>query len=282
MAQRCRLIRCERCNQPTISCAACRYRGIMSPITLRHACTYTRSRCASTLCRVIPSSDKGLVERQGRSMSDHRVYRDYNNDLGNHLLILRTRTALTQIALAEQIGVHRHSVQRWETGLSYPKPELLQRLIAVFLRHQAFTPGNERAEALALWEQAAHDGPHPLPPFDEVWFARTLALQNALPLVPAQEVDREGEHISSAITATQPATSHAIMDWGEAIAVPTLYGRADELQTLQQWVIEDHCRVVAIVGIGGMGKSSLAITFAYRVVSQFEVVLFRRLAITPE
>jgi hypothetical protein len=36
-----RLSFCERCNQPRISCAACRYRGIMSPITLRHAYTYT-------------------------------------------------------------------------------------------------------------------------------------------------------------------------------------------------------------------------------------------------
>src|SRR5439155_5230704 len=80
---------------------------------------------------------------------------------------------------------------------------------------------------------------------------------------------------------TQPATSQAIMDWGEAMAVPTLYGRADELQTLQQWVVEDHCRLVAIVGIGGMGKSSPAITLAPRVVPPFEFVVFRSLQNGP-
>src|SRR6266545_4317465 len=279
MAQRCRLIRCERCNQPTISCAACRYRGIMSPITLRHACTYTRSRCASTLCRVIPSSDKGLVERQGRSMSDHRVYRDHNYELGNQLLILRTRTALTQIALAEQIGAHRHSVQRWETGLSYPKAEMLQRLITVFVRHQAFTPGNERAEALALWEQAARDGPHPLPPFDEVWFARSLALHTTAPA----PTDREQEQARGAAPTppAKPDTPRTFIDWGEAIAVPTLYGRESELITLQQWLVDERCRVVAILGLGGMGKSSLAITLAHQVLSQFEVVLFRTLQNGP-
>ncbi len=58
-------------------------------------------------------------------MSDHRVYRDHSYALGNHLLMLRTRVALTQIALAEQIGVHRRSVQNWETGVSYPKVEML-------------------------------------------------------------------------------------------------------------------------------------------------------------
>ena len=40
-------------------------------------------------------------------------------------------------------------------------------------------------------------------------------------------------------------------------------------------------RLVAIVGIGGMGKSSLAITFAQRVVPQFEFVVFRTLQNGP-
>src|SRR6476659_10340706 len=131
-------------------------------------------------------------------MGDHRVYREHNYEFGNHLLILRKRVALTQIALAEEIGVHRRSVQNWETGLSYPKAELLQRLIAVFLRHHAFVLGNERAEALALLEQAAHDGPPPLPPFDAVWFARTLALESASPVLLVQRDGHQREQSSRA------------------------------------------------------------------------------------
>src|SRR5215510_9026841 len=115
-------------------------------------------------------------------MGAHRVYREHRYAFGKQLLTLRTRTALTQIVLAEQIGVHRRSLQNWEAGESYPKAEQLQRLIAVFLRHQAFTLGNEHEEAQALWEYATQDGPHPLPFFDEVWFARTLALHPAAPV----------------------------------------------------------------------------------------------------
>ena len=92
-------------------------------------------------------------------MGSQRAYRTYNYAFGNQVLLLRTRAALTQIALARQLGVHRRSVQNWETGVSYPKAETLQRLIALFLHHQAFMPGNERAEAQAFWDQAAHDSP---------------------------------------------------------------------------------------------------------------------------
>ena len=100
-------------------------------------------------------------------MGAHRVYRQRSYAFGQQLLSLRTRAHLTQIALAEQIGVNRRSVQYWETGESYPKADTLQRLITVLLSHHAFTEGQERMEAQALWSQAAQDGPHPL--------ARTLS-----------------------------------------------------------------------------------------------------------
>jgi WD40 repeat protein len=72
-----------------------------------------------------------------------------------------------------------------------------------------------------------------------------------------------------------------LIDWGEVIAVPTLYGRDQELAALRQWVVEDRCRVVAIVGLGGIGKSSLAITVAQHVAAQFDAVLFRSLQNGP-
>src|SRR5262245_22317757 len=193
------------------------------------------------------------MEKEHQIMGTHRQYRERRYAFGEQLLILRTRVSLTQIELAEQIGVHRRSVQKWETGESYPKAEMLQRLIAVFLRHHAFTAGQEPEEVHALWRQAAEDGPQPLPFFDEVWFASTLAQQGMW--------DGGGR-----VDATPPPPSpiphplSPIIDWGEAIAVPTLYGRERELATLHQWIVDHHCRVIAILGLGGMGKSSLAVT----------------------
>src|SRR5262249_46174392 len=96
----------------------------------------------------------------------------------------RTRAGLTQIALAEHIGVHRRSLQNWETGESYPKAETLQRLIALFLAQGVFTVGQEAEEAAQLWEQASQDGPHSLAPFDVASFARLLAERASTPAPP--------------------------------------------------------------------------------------------------
>src|SRR3712207_9592924 len=89
--------------------------------------------------------------RDRRGEGSHRSSRELRYAFGRQLLTLRTRAALTQSQLAEQVGVHRRSVQNWETGESYPKAETLQRLLAVFLQQHAFTEGHERGEAHALW-----------------------------------------------------------------------------------------------------------------------------------
>src|SRR5918997_6820529 len=123
------------------------------------------------------------METDRRGEGSHRSYRELRYAFGRQVLTLRTRVALTQSALAEQVGVHRRSVQKWETGQSYPKAETLQRLLARFLQQHAFTPGNERAEAYALWSQAAQDGPHPLVAFDEAWFVRIMAPRAQMPTI---------------------------------------------------------------------------------------------------
>ncbi|MEZ4868834.1 MAG: BTAD domain-containing putative transcriptional regulator [Caldilineaceae bacterium] len=43
-----------------------------------------------------------------------------------------------------------------------------------------------------------------------------------------------------------------------------LYGRQAELAKLHKWIVEDGCHLVAIFGIGGQGKTTLAATFAQR------------------
>jgi transcriptional regulator with XRE-family HTH domain len=70
-------------------------------------------------------------------------------------------------------------------------------------------------------------------------------------------------------------------DWGEALDVSVFYGRSPELAQLRQWLLEDRCRLVAVLGIGGIGKSTLAVKLALQAQMEFEVVVWRSLQKAP-
>jgi NB-ARC domain len=70
-------------------------------------------------------------------------------------------------------------------------------------------------------------------------------------------------------------------DWGEAVDVSLFFGRDRELAQLQQWISEDHCRLVTVLGIGGIGKSSLTVKLGLKIKTEFEVVIWRSLQNAP-
>ncbi len=70
-------------------------------------------------------------------------------------------------------------------------------------------------------------------------------------------------------------------EWGEAADVSIFYGRSKELETLNQWVKNDHCRLVAILGMGGIGKTAIAIKLAHQTQAGFDCVIWRSLRNAP-
>ncbi len=76
-------------------------------------------------------------------------------------------------------------------------------------------------------------------------------------------------------------TANSRTDWGEAPDVSIFYGRTGELAELKQWVVDDKCRLVAIYGTGGIGKTSLAAKFAQQIQNEFEFVIWRSLSNAP-
>nr|RNJ71150.1 MAG: hypothetical protein EDM05_00630 [Leptolyngbya sp. IPPAS B-1204] len=70
-------------------------------------------------------------------------------------------------------------------------------------------------------------------------------------------------------------------DWGEAIDVSIFYGRRQELTRLQTWIVQDRCRLVTLLGMGGMGKTSLSVKLAEEVQSEFTSLIWRSLRDAP-
>jgi len=71
------------------------------------------------------------------------------------------------------------------------------------------------------------------------------------------------------------------IDWGESPDIAIFYGREQELVKLTEWIEQDRCRLVGVLGMGGIGKSSLAARLTSQLQNQFEVVIWRSLRNAP-
>jgi len=54
-----------------------------------------------------------------------------------------------------------------------------------------------------------------------------------------------------------PALYPLVLSWGEAPDVSQFYGREEEQALLQCWIETERCRLIAVLGMGGIGKSTL-------------------------
>ncbi|MEH2259525.1 NACHT domain-containing protein [Nostoc sp.] len=72
-----------------------------------------------------------------------------------------------------------------------------------------------------------------------------------------------------------------LTDWGEAPDISVFLGRTAELTTLKHWILEEHCRLVTLLGMDGMGKTSLSVKLAEQIQDKFEFVIWRSLRNAP-
>jgi WD40 repeat protein len=205
-------------------------------------------------------------------MSPH-TYGERDYAFGQVMLTLRTAMRLTQVELAQFLHVSRHAVQGWEVGGSYPKAEHLKQFITRAVQQQAFRAGHEAEEIRTLWQAAQQKVL-----LDDSWLSALLG-QAPPPLTSLAPRLAEGTSASTLPVARPPLGRR--VEWGDALDVPTFYGRKPELALLTQWVGQEHCRVVSVLGMGGIGKSALAVSVMRRVAEQFEVVFFRSLRDAP-
>jgi WD40 repeat protein/DNA-binding CsgD family transcriptional regulator len=75
------------------------------------------------------------------------------------------------------------------------------------------------------------------------------------------------------------ATTH--QDGENAVDISDFYGRTEQLTLLEQWILQDRCRLVALVGMGGIGKTSLSVKLVSQIKDKFDYFIGKSLRSAP-
>lgn len=76
----------------------------------------------------------------------------------------------------------------------------------------------------------------------------------------------------------QTKTSHH--DLSEMPDLGAFYSRTPELDTLTTWMIQQRCRLIALTGICGIGKTSLAVQLVQQIKDEFEYLIWRTIDVS--
>jgi WD40 repeat protein/transcriptional regulator with XRE-family HTH domain len=215
-------------------------------------------------------------------------YHERDYAFGQAMLKLRTSIGLTQAGLAAHLGVSRRAISEWETGSNYPKAPHLQHLIELYVQQQVFAPEQAGEEIRALWKTA-----HQRVLLDEAWLSALLA-RPPVPSIPIEEARGTAAVKTSAAPVQlsppaetlvapadlEPAASPRV-DWVGALDVSHFSGREVEVAELSAWIVQERCRLIVLLGMGGIGKSALVSLLGRQLASQFDAVLWRSLRDAP-
>lgn len=152
----------------------------------------------------------------------------------------------TQEELAENIGSDSKTISRWERAKAFPSPYYQQQLMKIL---------GKSLEELGL--------------IDDVSLLEPPVLQ-----------------VMASSTSWPSATiiDPRILrweDWGMAPSIEGFCGREQELATLREWIVTDHCKLIAILGMGGLGKTAFATKVAREALGSFDLIFWRSLQYDP-
>ncbi|WP_230967177.1 NB-ARC domain-containing protein [Nostoc sp. NZL] len=144
----------------------------------------------------------------------------------------------------------------------------------VFLYAMEGKPPNAIAEELGISAEAVRKR------LSEVYKKFNVSGGGPGKLTKLQQVI-DSEYQISSVTEEQEQMTNKRLDWGEAPGVYLFYGRADELSQLKRWVVKEHCQLIALLGMGGIGKTALSVKLAKEVQENFDHIIWRSLRNAP-
>ena len=126
-----------------------------------------------------------------------------------------------------------------------------------------------------------------------LWQSLSLRLEHkvtkkSLAAVLSWYVKQPGATLAE-VTALLPSNNvgRCAADWSTVNQHPGVetdvrfYGRTEELATLTDWCLHERCRLIFLIGMGGMGKTTLAGEIAHQLEEYFDRTIWRSLLNIP-
>jgi WD40 repeat protein/SpoVK/Ycf46/Vps4 family AAA+-type ATPase len=128
----------------------------------------------------------------------------------------------------------------------------------------------------------------------ELWRLLTQTLgervtKNNVHVVLRRQLNRKAGLVDPSAQEVAESQNGQHQYWGERIDVSAFWGRETELRLLEQWLagnsegeqIHPRCRLVSLVGMGGMGKTALAAKLTEQLQGEFDTLFWQSLRNAP-
>lgn len=172
------------------------------------------------------------------------AYRDRDYAFGERMLTLRNAIGITQEGLADYLGISRSSVGAWESGSKYPNFEHLKELLALAVERKALPAGREADEIRSLWKASQQKTL-----LNETWLEQLLA-------------DRGAKQSEGSALSKQPPANRPRATINLPFQTTSFVGRSSEITEITRIVGNPACRLLTLLGPGGVGKTRLALEVA--------------------